>query len=393
MILLFLAHNKISGTIPDFIQAKDFVHLDLSFNKLTGTYSRSNNGSFTFLEVNRLSGRFPSTNDLSSTEQLSAVRGNLFGCGYIPPQDDYSQEYTCGSEEFDVFLYTFLCLTAILILLVIFMKKKLFRKCCPEQLGVLFENQWLYVTYLRDSLCDSASPILMKICIFSQEMHSCAKLFLALFCVYFVTCFPLCGFKISEYGVAPAAHTTHAYQYRWLLSVAFMHGDTSFVLLLVMWISTVFTFRILTIRDGPLRRWVPWDTRRRCARERVHSDTGSVQTEVTIDGHNDPEHTHWSITKALGVLLLNSLIVGGIDSMYILAFSQSLPSTSLVTLQIVVAVFKVSWNMVVVPLLARQMKAAAKIITMEMMLLILNAIILPCIATALTSPSCFQVIF
>lgn len=169
-----------------------------------------------------------------------------------------------------------------------------------------------------------------------------------------------------------------------------------------MWITAVSAFRVLTIREGPLRHWVSWVTSpplpplplppptppldplapspRRSARvSEIQSVTDSLQRDIVAsDERDDTEHAHLLLLKTVCVLLLNSLIVGGVYSAYILAVSQSLRPSPLVAVQVLVALFKVVWNMAVVPLLAR------------MMLLILNTIFLPCISTVLTSPSFFQ---
>ena len=62
------------------------------------------------LQVNRLSGKFPPDSDIKSIESLSVLRGNLFDCENIPPEDEYSDQYTCGSEDLDISLYIFLCI-------------------------------------------------------------------------------------------------------------------------------------------------------------------------------------------------------------------------------------------------------------------------------------------
>ena len=97
------AHNHISGTIPDILQAQDFTNLDLSYNKLTGEYNhaRSSHGheesnhtsdQEIVLHVNRLSGPLSATT-YSVTRILD---GNLFGCDFIPDEDENADSYACG---------------------------------------------------------------------------------------------------------------------------------------------------------------------------------------------------------------------------------------------------------------------------------------------------------
>ena len=84
------------------------MELDLSYNKLTGEYNHDDHHhdethddeeeegvdivTTMNLQVNRLSG------DLSETAYsvLRILDGNLFGCAYIPEEDENSDTYACG---------------------------------------------------------------------------------------------------------------------------------------------------------------------------------------------------------------------------------------------------------------------------------------------------------
>ena len=104
------AHNKLTGTIPTSIQGRSFVQLDMSFNKFTGTYDHRNEfvgkDSSLVLEVNRLSGWFP-TSQSNASGELKALRGNIFGCKNVPQDDVYSEDFNCGSENLEFTLLTF----------------------------------------------------------------------------------------------------------------------------------------------------------------------------------------------------------------------------------------------------------------------------------------------
>eukprot|EP01039_Chlorochromonas_danica_P022342 gene22342-biopygen5781 len=112
---LSLSHNELTGTVPESIQSNAWINLDLSFNKLTGTLKSSSwssslrNGSIA-LEINRLSGKIPSSYyDMSDVDVL---RGNIFSCGEagesdeesLPPNDPYKSQYGCGSVTLNVSL-------------------------------------------------------------------------------------------------------------------------------------------------------------------------------------------------------------------------------------------------------------------------------------------------
>eukprot|EP00981_Chlorochromonas_danica_P001958 scaffold405_cov179-Ochromonas_danica.AAC.2 len=125
---LSLSHNELTGTVPELIQSNAWINLDLSFNKLTGTLKSSSwssslrNGSIA-LEINRLSGKIPSSYyDMSDVDVL---RGNIFSCGEagesdeesLPPNDPYKSQYGCGSVTLNVSLLVWVSVVGGLLLL------------------------------------------------------------------------------------------------------------------------------------------------------------------------------------------------------------------------------------------------------------------------------------
>eukprot|EP01039_Chlorochromonas_danica_P011512 gene11512-biopygen5749 len=134
---LSLSHNELTGTVPESIQSNAWINLDLSFNKLTGTLKSSSwsssslrNGSIA-LEINRLSGKIPSSYDDMS--DVDVLRGNIFSCREsgesdeesLPPNDPYTSQYGCGSVMLNVALlavfFAFVAGTVLLLCMVEFL--------------------------------------------------------------------------------------------------------------------------------------------------------------------------------------------------------------------------------------------------------------------------------
>ena len=95
-----------SGTIPTSVQKAEFVELDLSYNKITGEYTHEEHSHHDLhpdyisttlnLQVNRLSGPLSET----SYAVLRILAGNLFGCEYIPEEDENSETNACGMSYY-----------------------------------------------------------------------------------------------------------------------------------------------------------------------------------------------------------------------------------------------------------------------------------------------------
>ena len=403
------------------LQDRDFDYLDLSFNKLSGQFSRleattnANSSQELYLEVNRLSGRFPSTPPASmGFGILSALRGNLFGCGNIPEEDEYSEEYSCGSEELDVSLYVFVSVVGVVMLVIFLLFVDGVRRNMGRRRGfdgdeeghnILFQfltDQNKYLSYLHPRKCcaayDTASgrgkTALHTISSFCSELDQMTKLFVTLVCVYIVSSIPLYALKVSEYGLVRALHTTHSIQYRWVLTSAFLRGEVSLALTLCVWVCVLSVLSWVVVRDGVLRRWLygslTTSSRPPTAKREVQAKNNAVQdTNVVVDSTGFGVSA--SNMKLFAIFVVNVGVVGCIDGMYIHVTSKSLPPSTMVGLQVGMALFNLIWNMVAVPMLSRPMKATEQIVSTELGLLILNNIVLPCIVTALTSPECFQV--
>eukprot|EP01032_Pedospumella_encystans_P029916 gene29916-33765_t len=112
-----LSHNALTGTIPLSFQNYKWHKLDLSFNKLTGTLSRTlmevppnASDQVLYLENNRLSGEIPSS--IRNLGNISILGTNVFSCRLdesdLPTNDDDRDKYHCGSDGFNVPYYVWL---------------------------------------------------------------------------------------------------------------------------------------------------------------------------------------------------------------------------------------------------------------------------------------------
>ena len=385
------AHNKISGSIPLSIQIIPFIALDLSYNKLAGTYDkiyqRSISSSSLVLEVNRLSGRFP-TSSKNLTEglwsgELNALRGNLFSCDNIPNEDEYSKEFTCGSQNLELSLYTFLIALFIGLLFAAGLRliNRLGTKSlqCISNLALLYRNSNLYMTHLRLSNESLVVSPVDKIALFVEELGVSAKIFLLLFLANLIVCIPFFGVKFSEYGSKETKYTTHSYQYRWAMSTAFVKGLLPALLLMLIWLFVVIVMVMLLTQKSPLR-WV-------VARQ---SYIQPRKNQHCLDDKVQPSGLSSKVAYA-AILLLNVLIMGAVNGLYIYYANQALSPAVYSAMQLAVALFKVGWNMAVVPLLVKSLEQSSIRVKAELTILIFNNVLIPCIVTAFTSPACFQV--
>lgn len=367
----------------------DFSYLDLSFNKLSGRYHRAlplnTNITRLYLEINRLSGRLSAIR--GDIEKVSVVRGNLFSCSSIPSQDEFSEDYTCGSEDMDVSLYIITSVVLLLILSMYFLSRQgASRFKFLSHWSFLVRNIKSNITIMtdRDRKKRNHDSVEDKIYLFVAELATTTKLFKVLLGILLVVCVPIYCLKIAEAGSSNTTNTTHSQQYRWILSLAYLRGHLSMVMIMILWITMVSALRLLTMKRGPFRKWFPWDVACNGAQ-----GMSSVCGDTVVLTSNDDNRCH-AVRLIFFILFFNCAINSSVNGLYIYLTSQSLSPMFLIMLQAMVAMFNVMWNMAMIPLLSKPLKDPKRIIRIEVLLLLVNNIILPCVVTALTSPACFQ---
>jgi hypothetical protein len=205
---------------------------------------------------------------------------------------------------------------------------------------------------------------------------------MVLLVVNLVSSLPVYVIKFSEYGVDANHFTTHSYQYYWTMSIAYVRGNVPAVILMLMWTVVISVMVLFVAKDAPLRHFVANSnnpSRRQISR---------ISRDSSVSTHQKPWDSR--ITYAL-IFSANAIVVGSVNGMYIYSIEQVLSPGIHLGIQIAVALFKVGWNMIIVPQLVKPMKTPSKIVEVELMLVVFNNIVIPSFITAFTSPACFQV--
>ena len=361
------------------------------YTKATTSIDNNRSQGSLILQVNRLSGRFPSTSDIVGIGELNSLRGNLFGCGNIPEEDEYSGQYTCGSEDLDISLYVCVAvaiLTLMLVSLLYFAGDRQYfaPSSCPQQLFNLLKRSTKYINLIEVGYSEMSQSInersFSKIQLFGCEMNWIHKLFRGLVVLLLLTSIPLYGLKISEYGADETAYTTHSYQYRWVLTATYLRGELPLVLLLIMWFTVALSLSALTMRSSSIRS---------CLSIPSFDEDISAEGDMRED-HHDMYLKIVSKCKIVAIFLLNISVVGSMCGMYIFFSTKTVPPSTILGLQIAMAIFNCTWNIAIVPVLAKPMIGLESVVWTKLWLLIFNNIFIPSIVTVLTSPSCFQVL-
>jgi hypothetical protein len=116
LVNLDLAFNYFEGTLPNQFQQHYWDYLDLHYNSFTGTITHfsnlSSSESLVHLRNNRLSGFIPDS--LKCLTHIEILDGNIFSCfldneKHLPRHDPKFEDYSCGSDATNAFVYLWLC--------------------------------------------------------------------------------------------------------------------------------------------------------------------------------------------------------------------------------------------------------------------------------------------
>ena len=393
---LALSHNKLSGAIPVGLPA---IHqVDLSYNQFSQKYSvhqDHDNGSSLNLEINRLSGHLPLT-ALRQVSQLNILRGNLFSCDTIPKNDEFVDDYVCGSEDLNESLIVFVSAVAAVSLIIVSMlafqylgwQSGLFSvelgnsDDCGEYgvgspLSLLYKS--VFLNGIQRHQLRQHDSVLLKISHFINDFRRTMRLFVLLTVVMLIVVFPIYILKAADES---GGYMTHENTYAWFWTFAYMHGVTASSLIMTSWMIVlgVFFHKIIMLSAAEIA------DADQMSDNYIDCGDGSEASKI------DSSTSSWrSGILIMASLLLNAVCTITVNAFYVYVIGQPLPVYVLFGIQFSLALFRLFYSYCMFPLLSRPVSDPISNIRFRLRLLVFNNLVIPCLATAFTSPACFQV--
>jgi Leucine-rich repeat (LRR) protein len=374
---LTVSHNILTGTVPARLLHRAWLILDLSYNRLTGSLppdvfnesfsvvhgTASGNQTTLSLEDNRLSGNIPGS--LLEVEGITMLSGNVFSCRVdgsdLPKHDSERDSYECGSDGFNLPYYVWLMAVGVLAVGVAmaFVRSGSAYASARRWLNRFDQKQGREVAALWDTAR----------CILELSVGVTAYSVLVLLPLYVA---------LSHYK------GTILHQYAWTLSSAFLTGATAAGLEMALWVLLLALFVLaLLVRTSS-----------------VAAKVSDPSSEKSVPPPDAPPRLRL-MAYAATYIVVDIFVVAGVNIAYVyVAIYRT--STELVFAQVWMALFKMAWNntgaeallMVIAKLMAtdKAVKAAA-LLKLRVFVTLLNNIVIPCVAAACVSPSCFYNMF
>ena len=400
LVDLSLSQNMLTGSIPSYIQERAWRTLELSHNRMSGTLRSyngteeeccSNNESFISMSSNRLSGRIPSY--LSSLSRVAVLEGNSLDCRYdrsdLPPHDTGRSTYECGSNSFNMMCFAWLGCSAVVAAGVCWVLLRWERMHWYGR--VVRAWQWMHFME-HYATSGSTSPDVTKLLgsmRYFKQYYSLTQVMgrFSLYCTAFIVVLLL-----PLYTVLSAYYGTHTYEYAWTLSILFLSGSDAFAVCVAALTSFLLSLLVLFC----LSLWgSSYDL----------SLTSREDKWDLLSTAADRQRGGWrTVGVFLSYIVTNLLVVSGVNAAYVyVALYQS--NQVMVLAQILMSVFKLTWNTVVSPSMIRciiyilsTMNVQSRVFqrrlfVTQLMVSLLNNIVIPCLIVAIVSPNCFYHVF
>lgn len=393
LVDLSLSQNTLTGSIPSYIQERTWRSLELSHNRMSGTlrsYISVESSSNISMSSNRLSGRIPSY--LRSLSRVSVLEGNSFDCRYdrtdLPPRDPGSGTYECGSNSFNIMCFAWLGCSLIVAAGVCWVLLRWERMHWYG--GVVRAWQWMH--FMEHATSGGTSPDVTKLLgsmRYFKQYYSLTQVTgrFSLYCTAFIVVLLL-----PLYTVLSAYYSTHTYEYAWTLSILFLSGTVAFAVCMAVLIGFVLLLVVLFC----------WSLRG------SSYDLSLTSREDKWDLLSTATDRQRGGCRTVGVfvayIVVNLLVVSGVNTAYVyVALYQS--NQVVVLAQILLSVFKLTWNTVVSPTMIRcviyilsTMNVQSRVFqrrlfVMQLMVSLLNNIVIPCLIVATVSHNCFYHVF
>lgn len=172
-------------------------------------------------------------------------------------------------------------------------------------------------------------------------------------------------------------YATHRHMYNWLWTMAFISGTTPAVILLAMCMVTLLYINIVMNFLGG-------------ASDVKQKRTPSREISFIANGVVSSQHPHLILSIWI-IFILNVAVVGTVNGLYLWSTLLDLASSVRMWIQFLFGLFSFLWSVTLRLGLPSQITESNSGVWLFTCLNVMNSVVIPCIVTALSSPSCYQV--
>jgi Leucine-rich repeat (LRR) protein/membrane protein implicated in regulation of membrane protease activity len=425
LVSLSLSNNILTGSIPEAFQRKQWYELDLSFNHLDGVlqpdFAATYANTSLSLQTNRLSGGIPDA--VRYALDLSVLRGNLFSCDIdkdqLPGHDTDKGHYVCGSDAFNRPYYLWLASVFLgaVIAFVLWSRREYLPGLDIAKTTARLRRYYDFpVTPALHASSDkgfagerSIGRTESRDVTASVDGHSsfgglslehrlvnCKYIceLMVIVCKCTLYCAAACCVLLLYYPIVSSFYATHTSTYAYAASAAYVCGVAPFVMELVLFVALM-VFVVVLYRVV-LRTY----------QNEASSRPLYAQDMVTVTSRKILSVNQHRVAIYSAYFAVNFIVVLGVNILFIY-ISLYGSSRDVIAAQVLLSLFKLLWNNLLTFFASvyftnrtqggtesdPQSPSASRVFYMQLFVMLLNNIAIPCLVVAAISPSCFYNVF
>jgi hypothetical protein len=320
---------------------------------------------------------------LKNVTKLEILRGNMFSCDTIPGNDEFREDYICGSEDLNEALYVFGVAFLVVGGFGIAVAIALVSSGVVDAADSRLVKWRQYFTSPSEAYSPGITQQRTESLV--RKLRKAMMLFLQLLLLMLLAVSPVYSARGSD-----PVHSTHASTYAWFWSLAYMRGVLPSALIALAWcllITLCYYHMIAASFPGTHHSDDEGDAQVKC-----RNDNFELPGENGIPSIAEIARLpSYSYPRKIVSMLVNAAVAVTINALYIYSMQQPLSGLVHFSIQFSLALFRMLYNFWVLPVLTRSYSDPIASVLMRLRLLTVNNLVIPCVVTAFTSPECFQV--
>ena len=376
LLELDVSGNRLNGKLPDSLALSNLEIMYINNNRITGTLDPFDLGNITKYEsknfiinatVNQLSGNLPGKFFDVPPNQLSILNGNTFQCDIdspLPLNDPYSDQYLCGSSQFDIlfgFIVFVICMVVSLVAFVWYYRKRHGNDYWVYKF-VRRVRYWFAVG--RHSHSGHAFNVTTKNVLNNRHGEDNREVLLyhtlryseyweSLRSVMTQTSYVLVGLLLLYLSMANKEYRSIEFTYLWASTCAYLSGTESVYLLSLCWIVALFCIRYFIKQDKVV--YEKFD--KKYLVQKKNSDKAAENFRLVNSKivSNEVEEESGSgilipMLRMVAIILLSVGLVSIANILYLYVLLHY-NASAIAAANLALTVFKLAWDYVILPVI------------------------------------------
>ncbi len=372
LLELDVSGNRLNGDLPDSFATSNLEILYINNNRLSGTLDKFQDRNSTLIAssksfvlnatVNRLSGTIPSKFYDIAVNQLAILNGNTFQCDAqnpLPLNDPDTDQYLCGSSQFNLLFGLIVFVVVSFIALVISLWYFSYRKGKDHWVYKFVRRARYWYAVGRHTNGGHAYKITVKNVLNKkygkdqrevQLYHTLrySEYWESLRSIMIKTSYVMIGMLALYLSMTSKKYRSINFTYLWASTCAYLSGNESVYLLTSFWIMALFCIRFYIKQDKEKFE----KFKRKHSMEKNHSERAESLRQIQSPIQEEADRLDLLVPtlRILAIMSLSVSIVSVANVMYLFVL-LNYSANAIAAASLALTVFKLAWDYYILPVI------------------------------------------